>query len=161
MLERILEQKKAIHAMSCHHFIGSNRTLDRADWALMEQVVTVLTPFRALTELLSKENASLAEVIPLFTHLSLKLDDFLSQRECLPGAEGNILLDVTDLLMRLKKELTRRMEEQMDHCSELMLATICDPRIKGKMALCSNSLTAWREQLIVRVFERQRKTRMQ
>ncbi|KAM4748965.1 uncharacterized protein WCC33_006376 [Rhinophrynus dorsalis] len=161
MLERILEQKKAIHAMSCHHFIGSNRTLGRADWALMEQVVTVLTPFRALTELLSKENASLAEVIPLFTHLSLKLDDFLSHRERLPGAEGNILPDVAALLTRLKKELTRRMEERMDNCPELMLATICDPRIKGKLALRSNSLTAWREQLIARVHERQRKTRMQ
>ncbi|KAM4795953.1 LOW QUALITY PROTEIN: zinc finger BED domain-containing protein 4-like [Rhinophrynus dorsalis] len=138
MLERILEQKKAIHAMSCHHFIGSNRTLGRADWALMEQVVTVLTPFRALMELLSKENASLAEVIPLFTHLSLKLDDFL---ERLPGAEGNILPDVAALLTRLKKELTQRMEERMDNCPELMLATICDPRIKGKLALRSNSVS--------------------
>ncbi|KAM4770964.1 LOW QUALITY PROTEIN: zinc finger BED domain-containing protein 4-like [Rhinophrynus dorsalis] len=156
MLERILEQKKAIHEMSCHHFIGSNRTLGRADWALMEQVVTVLTPFRAYGE-----NASLAEVIPLFTHLSLKLDDFLSHRERLPGAEGNILPDVAALLMRLKKELTRPMEERMDNCPELMLATICDPRIKGKLALRSNSLTAWREQLIARVRERQRKTRMQ
>ncbi|KAM4723059.1 LOW QUALITY PROTEIN: zinc finger BED domain-containing protein 4-like [Rhinophrynus dorsalis] len=161
MLERILEQKKAIHAMSCHHFIGSNRTLGRADWALMDQVVTVLTPFRALTELLSKENASLAEVIPLFTHLSLKLDDFLSHREHLPGAEGNILPDVAALLTRLKKELTQRVEERMDNCPELMLATICDPRIKGKLTLHSNSLTAWREQLIARVRERQRKTRMQ
>ncbi|KAM4723006.1 zinc finger BED domain-containing protein 4-like [Rhinophrynus dorsalis] len=151
MLERILEQKKAIHAMSCHHFIGSNRTLGRADLALMEQVVTVLMPFRALTELLSKENASLAEVIPLFTHLSLKLDDFLSHRESLPGAEGNKLPDVAALLTRLKKELTRCMEERMDNCPELMLATICDPRIKGKMALNSNSLTVWREQLIARV----------
>ncbi|KAM4702879.1 zinc finger BED domain-containing protein 4-like [Rhinophrynus dorsalis] len=141
MLERILEQKKAIHAMSCHHFIGSNRTLGRADWALIEQVVTVLTPFRALMELLSKENASLAEVIPLFMHLSLKLDDFLSHRERLPGAEGNILPDVAALLTRLKKELTRRMEERMDNCPELMLATICDPRIKGKLALCSNSVS--------------------
>ncbi|KAM4794887.1 LOW QUALITY PROTEIN: zinc finger BED domain-containing protein 4-like [Rhinophrynus dorsalis] len=160
MLERIMEQKKAIHAMSCHHFTGINRTLGRADWALMEQVVTVLTPFRALTELLSKENASLAEVIPLFTHL-FGLDDFLSHRERLPGAEGNILPDVAALLTRLKKELTRRMEECMDNCPELMLATICDPRIKGKLALRSNSLTAWREQLIARVRERQRKTRMQ
>ncbi|KAM4691866.1 zinc finger BED domain-containing protein 4-like [Rhinophrynus dorsalis] len=161
MLERILEQKKAIHAMSCHHFIGSNRTLGRADWALMEQVVTVLKPFRALTELLSKENTSLAEVIPLFTHLSLKLDNFLSHRERLPGAEGNILPDVAALLTRLKKEPTRRMEERMDNCPELMLATICDPQIKGKLALRSNSLTAWREQLIARVSERQRKARMQ
>ncbi|KAM4723176.1 LOW QUALITY PROTEIN: zinc finger BED domain-containing protein 4-like [Rhinophrynus dorsalis] len=160
MLERILEQKKAIHAMSCHHFIVSNRTLGRVDWALMEQVVKVLMSFRALMELLSKENASLAEVIPLFKHLSLKLDDFLSHRECLPGAEVNILLDV-GLLTRLKKELTRRIEEHMDNCPELMLATICDPRIKGKMALHSNSLTAWREQLVARVRERQRKTRMQ
>ncbi|KAM4705017.1 LOW QUALITY PROTEIN: zinc finger BED domain-containing protein 4-like [Rhinophrynus dorsalis] len=141
MLERILEQKKAIHAMSCHHFIGSNRTLGRADRALMEQVVTVLTPFRALMELLSKEKPSLAEVIPLFTHLSLKLDDFLSHRERLPGAEGNILPDVAALLMRLKKELTRCMEERMDYCPELMLATICDPRIKGKLALHSNSVS--------------------
>ncbi|KAM4796158.1 zinc finger BED domain-containing protein 4-like [Rhinophrynus dorsalis] len=141
LLESILEQKKAIHAMSCHHFIGSNRTLGRADWALMEQVVTVLTPFRALTELLSKENASLAEVIPLFIHLSLKLDDFLSHGERLPGAEGNILPDVAALLTRLKKELTWRMEERMDNCPELMLATICDPRIKGKLALRSNSVS--------------------
>ncbi|KAM4703020.1 zinc finger BED domain-containing protein 4-like [Rhinophrynus dorsalis] len=150
MLERILEQKKAIHAMSCHHFIGTNITLGRTDWALMEQVVKVLTPFRAVTEILSKENASLAEVIPLFSHLSLKFDDFLAHRELLPGADGNILPDIAALLTRLKKELTRRMEERMDKCPELMLATMRDPRIKGKMALTSNSLTVWREQLIAR-----------
>ncbi|KAM4749035.1 zinc finger BED domain-containing protein 4-like [Rhinophrynus dorsalis] len=161
MLERILEQKKATHAMSCHHFIGTNRTLGRAGWVLMKQVVTVLTPFRALTDILSKENASLAEVIPLFTYLSLKLDDFLVHSERLPGADGNIFPDIAALLTRLKKELTWRMEECMDNCPELMLATMCDPRIKGKMALTSNSLTAWREQLIVRVHERQRKNRMQ
>ncbi|KAM4723195.1 zinc finger BED domain-containing protein 4-like [Rhinophrynus dorsalis] len=150
MLERILEQKKAICAMSCHHFIGSNRTLGRADWALMEQVVTVLTPFRASMEILSKENASLAEAIPLFTHLSLKLDNFLAHKERLSGADGNILPDVAALLTRLKKELTRCMEERMDGCPELMLATMCDPRVKGKMALTSNSFTAWREQSIAR-----------
>ncbi|KAM4809781.1 zinc finger BED domain-containing protein 4-like [Rhinophrynus dorsalis] len=161
MLESILEQKNAIHAMSCHHFIGSKRTRGRADWALMEQVVTVLTPFRALMEILSKENANLAEVIPLFTYLSLKIDDFLAHREHLPGANGSILPDFAALLTSLKKELTWRMEERMDDCPELMLATICDPRIKGKMALSSNSLTAWREQLIARVSERQRKNRMQ
>ncbi|KAM4772413.1 LOW QUALITY PROTEIN: zinc finger BED domain-containing protein 4-like [Rhinophrynus dorsalis] len=159
MLERILEQKKGIHPMSCHHFIGSNRTLGRVDWALMEQVVTVLTLFCAFMEILSKENASLAEVIPLFTHLSLKLDDFLAHR-ALPGADGNILPDVAALLTRLKKELTLCMEVHMDNCPELMLATMCEPRVKGKMAHTSNSLTAWREQLIARVCGRQRKNCM-
>lgn len=70
MLERILEQQRAIHAMSCEHFIGITRPLGREDWVMIDQVVTVLRPFEDVTDNLSKETASLAEVVPLFAHLS-------------------------------------------------------------------------------------------
>ncbi|XP_077321711.1 zinc finger BED domain-containing protein 4-like isoform X2 [Lithobates pipiens] len=150
MLERILEQKKAILAMTLKHFIGIRRSLGRDDWTMIGQLVEVLQPFRAVAENLTQETASIAQVMPLFTHLGYKLDGFLSDQEHLP--------DVVALLRRLKDQLGRRIKELTDTCPELMLATMCDPRIKGKMALQTNSLTHWRNVLTEKVRERQKKT---
>ncbi|XP_073483837.1 zinc finger BED domain-containing protein 4-like [Aquarana catesbeiana] len=159
MLERILEQQRAIHAMSCEHFIGIARPLGREDWVMIDQVVTVLRPFEDVTDNLSKESASLAEVVPLFAHLSNKIDSFLSNRERWPG--GKILAEVDALLRRLKEQLSWRIKELIDPRPEFMLATICDPRIKGKIALRKNTLTTWRDILIERVRERERQMGIQ
>ncbi|XP_056409016.1 zinc finger BED domain-containing protein 4-like [Hyla sarda] len=145
MLERILEQQKAIHAMSHEHVIGVARPLSREEWKIISQVVTVLSPFRAATENLSQENASLAQDIPLFSHLVNKMDAILNHRENLP--RGYLVPDIATLVRRINRQLNRRIKELTDACPELMLATMCDPRIKGKMALQANSLTSWREKL--------------
>ncbi|XP_056393647.1 zinc finger BED domain-containing protein 4-like isoform X1 [Hyla sarda] len=154
MLERILEQQKPIHAMSHENYIGITRAFGREEWTLVAQVVAVLSPFRAVTEKLSQEKASLAQVIPLFTHLLTKMDAFLNNREKLTG--GYIVGDVATLVRRLQVLLQRRIKELTDTCPDLMLATMCDPRIKGKMALQANALTSWRDKLIIEVCDRQR-----
>ncbi|XP_056396187.1 zinc finger BED domain-containing protein 4-like isoform X1 [Hyla sarda] len=154
MLERILEQQKPIHAMSHENYIGITRAFGREEWTLVAQVVAVLSPFRAVTEKLSQEKASLAQVIPLFTHLLTKMDAFLNNREKLTGVY--IVGDVATLVRRLQVLLQRRIKELTDTCPDLMLATMCDPRIKGKMALQANALTSWRDKLIIKVCDRQR-----
>lgn len=73
---------------------------------------------------------------------------FLSYKEVLPGGH---VPEVMALLRRCKVELSRQLKELTDSCPEVMLATLCDPQIKGKMALRSNSLTFWRDKLVDRV----------
>lgn len=152
MLERILEQQKAIYTMSHEHFIGIARPLSREEWTIIGQLVAVLSPFRAIMESLSRENAILSQVISLFTHLSNKLDDFLSNRELLPGVK--LVADISALLRSLKGQLTRRINKLIEACPEQMFVSMCDPRIKGKMSLWSNVLTIWRDKFIERVCDR-------
>lgn len=154
MLERILEQQKALHAMSYEHNIGIGRPLGREDWAIIAQVVAVLKPFQAVTENLSQERASIAQVLPLFTYLQKKLERLLSSQQLLPG--GGPLPEVVTLLRSLHSGMLKRIADLTATCPELMLAAFCDPRIKGKMALRCNALTAWRDQLIARVHDRER-----
>ncbi|XP_040190707.1 zinc finger BED domain-containing protein 4-like [Rana temporaria] len=151
MLERILEQQKALHAMSNEHYIGIDRPLAREDWAMIAQLVSVLKPFKAVTEQLSQESASISEVVPLVTYLVNNIDALLSYKEVLPGGH---VPEVMALLKRCKVELNRRLKNLTDSCPEVMLATLCDPRMKGKMALTSNSLTFWRDKLVERVREK-------
>lgn len=49
------------------------------------------------------------------------------------------------------------MNELIEACPELMLASMCDPRIKGNMALLRSSLTTYRDLLIQRVCDSHRK----
>ena len=154
MLERIMEQQKPIHAMSNEHVIGVARPISREEWKIISQVVAVLSHFRDVTEKLSLENASLAQVIPLYIYLITKMDGFLNKSEPLPGG---IVQDVAAIIKRLRGQLNRRMNELIEACPELMLASMCDPRIKGKMAIIQSSLTTYRDLLIQRVFDSHRK----
>uniref|UniRef100_A0A8C5PR12 BED-type domain-containing protein n=1 Tax=Leptobrachium leishanense TaxID=445787 RepID=A0A8C5PR12_9ANUR len=158
MLERILEQQIAIHNISSHHFIGIGSTLGREEWTIIAQLVSVLKPFRDTTENLSQNDASLGQVIPLFMHLVNKMDAFLDNREPVPG--GTLHIDVSAVVRKLKELLKGRLNERVTKSQELMLASLCDPRIKGKLALRANSLTYWKEQLIKRIRNLQQKRGM-
>ncbi|KAM8971960.1 zinc finger BED domain-containing protein 4-like [Pelodytes ibericus] len=148
MLERILEQQRAIHSLSSDQFIGIASPLGREDWTVISQTVAVLKPFRDATEHLSMSTASLGQVIPLFSHLGSKMDAFLENREVF---QGGLHSDVAALVRKLKENL---------NYPELMLACMCDPQIKGKLALRYNILTICRDNLIQRVLDWQRKSGM-
>lgn len=149
MLERILEQKTAIHNLSSHHNIGIDSTLGRDDWCIIGQLVSVLKPFRNVTENLSQSNASLGQVIPLFTYLIDKMRSFLENSE--PVCGSPLHADVASFIRKLQDNLKDRLNDRVRKSPELMLATLCDPRIKGKLALRDNSLSYWKEKLIERV----------
>ncbi|KAM8960467.1 zinc finger BED domain-containing protein 4-like [Pelodytes ibericus] len=157
MLERILEQQRAIHSLSSDQFIGIASPLGREDWTVISQTVAVLKPFRDATEHLSMSTASLGQVIPLFSHLGSKMDAFLENREVF---QGGLHSDVAALVRKLKENLKLRLRDQMDNYPELMLACMCDPRIKGKLALKYNILTICRDNLIQRVLDWQHKSGM-
>lgn len=97
-----MEQQKPIHAMSNEHVIGVARPLSREEWKIISQVVTVLSPFRDVTEKLSQGNASLAQVILLFTYLVNKMDGFQNDRDPLPGG---IVANVAAIVRRLKTQI--------------------------------------------------------
>ncbi|XP_053307096.1 uncharacterized protein LOC128469301 [Spea bombifrons] len=157
MMERILEQQQALQSMSSEQDIGVSRPLDKGEWAIMEQVVAVLKPFKDVTENLRQSTASLGQVIPLFTYLTQKMHSFLEYNEVLLG--DRLHPEVETLIEKLKEELTSRMQAIMD-TPDYMLATLCDPRIKGKLALKNNNLKTWSDLLVRRVREMQSKMGM-
>ncbi|KAM8972302.1 zinc finger BED domain-containing protein 4-like [Pelodytes ibericus] len=150
MLERILEQQRAIHSLSSDQFIGIASPLGREHWTVISQSVAVLKPFRDATEHLSMSTASLGQVIPVFSHLGGKMDVF----------QGGLHSDVAAVVRNLKENLKLQLRDQIDNYPELMLACMCDPRIKGKLALRYNILTSCRDNLIQRVLDWQQKSGM-
>ncbi|XP_063283956.1 zinc finger BED domain-containing protein 4-like [Pelobates fuscus] len=158
MLERILEQQMVIHSLSSDQYIGIESPLGREDWTIIGQLVAVLKPFRDVTDNLCHSTASLGQVIPMFTHLMNKMDALLENNELVAG--DTLQSDVAAVVRRLKVLLKARLSERVANCPELMLASLCDPRIKGKLALQSNSLTYWKDRLIDRIRDLQRERGM-
>ncbi|XP_053551143.1 uncharacterized protein LOC128642404 isoform X1 [Bombina bombina] len=158
MLEQILEQQQALQSMYSKQNIGVTCPLGRDEWTTIGHVVTVLKPFKAVTEYLSQATASLGQVIPLFTHLINKMNTFLDNSEALFG--NGVCVEVTTLIMNLKEELKMHLHSLVENNPQFMLATLCDPRIKDTLAHRSNTLPTWREKLIHMVHELQRKRGM-
>lgn len=67
MMESLLEQKRELAAYSADYELPV--TLNAQQWALMESITTLLSLFEQITREISKEDASTADVIPLFETL--------------------------------------------------------------------------------------------
>lgn len=62
MLQRLLEQKKALIAMSAEMDLGGSNSEDQ--WTLMDAIVKVLEPFEEATRTVCQDDASISSVIP-------------------------------------------------------------------------------------------------
>lgn len=118
MLERLLEQKRAINL-----YIADNAGLTDltfSQWELVNNLVTLLKPFEEITKLASAEDSIISEVIPLVSTLKA----YLSQ-------ESQSFFGIGTLKDELQNNLHKRFHEIFgkDH---LLIATFLDPRFKSK-----------------------------
>lgn len=67
MMQSLLEQKRALAAYAADYELPV--TLTAQQWALMENITTLLSPFEQITREIRKEDASAADIIPLLETL--------------------------------------------------------------------------------------------
>lgn len=131
MLQRLLEQKKALIVISTETDLGGS--VSEHQWTLMEAIVKVLEPFEEATRTLCQDDTSISSVIPCIQALRAALNKLIANNE------------VSDLLetRKLVGLLQSHLEEHFEHVFETptntyFKATLLDPRFKiMPMALLS------------------------
>lgn len=129
MLQRLLEQKKALIAMATEMDLG---VLEH-QWTLMEAIVKVLEPFEEATHTLCQDDTSISSVIPCIQALRAALNKLIANKDV------SQLLETRKLVVLLQSHL----EEHFQHVFETptntyFKATLLDPRFKiMPMALLS------------------------
>lgn len=131
MLQRLLEQKSALIAMSTEMDLGGS--VSEHQWTLMEAIVKVLEPFEEATRTVCQDDSSISSVIPCIQALRAALNELRANK------------DVSDLLEihQLVGLLQSHLEEHFQHVFETptntyFKATLLDPRFKiMPMALLS------------------------
>nr|XP_033787925.1 zinc finger BED domain-containing protein 4-like isoform X2 [Geotrypetes seraphini] len=148
MLQRLVDQQLPLRELYLEAEIGLDRPLGYQDWLYVKQVAYVLKPFKDATDALSLSTATLGEVIPIVNLLEQKLEGFHREQ----GIAGEILVLVKCLQLQLENRL-----KPLTQLDCYMLATICDPRVKGSIALQSGTLCYWKEKLVATVQECEQK----
>ncbi|XP_056603417.1 zinc finger BED domain-containing protein 4 [Triplophysa dalaica] len=119
MLERLVEQKKAIDEMS----IDCNfRELISSDqWEVMQSVCSALKPFEVACREMSNRTATLGQVIPLIHILNRKIDMLFDET-----------MGIDNMLKSLKESMVTRMSQTL-HDPRYIWATMLDPRYKTSL----------------------------
>ncbi|XP_036376341.1 zinc finger BED domain-containing protein 4 [Megalops cyprinoides] len=119
MLERLVEQKKAIDEMSIECNFRELISCDQ--WEVMQSVCNALKPFEVACREMSNRTATLGQVIPLIHILNRKIDMLFDET-----------MGIDNMLKSLKEAMVSRMSSTL-HDSRYTWATMLDPRYKTSL----------------------------
>ena len=117
MVQRLIEQKKAVIAYSAEHDLPA--VLTKHQWELMDKLVALLEPFEEITRQISSEDATLADVIPVVTALQMTLERH--------DNDSGVQTMKSVLLSDIKNRFTDMYDQPL-----FVVATVVDPRYKLK-----------------------------
>ncbi|KAJ8245482.1 hypothetical protein GJAV_G00271210 [Gymnothorax javanicus] len=119
MLERLVEQKKAIDEMSLECNFRELISCDQ--WEVMQSVCNALKPFEVACREMSNRTATLGQVIPLIHILNRKIDLLFDET-----------MGIDNMLKSLKQAMVSQMSSTL-HDPRYMWATMLDPRYKTSL----------------------------
>lgn len=119
MLERLVEQKKAIDEMSIECNFREIISCDQ--WEVMQSVCNALKPFEVACREMSNRTATLGQVIPLIHILNRKIDMLFDET-----------MGIDNMLKSLKDAMENRMSSTL-HDPKFTWATMLDPRYKTSL----------------------------
>ncbi|XP_033968166.1 zinc finger BED domain-containing protein 4 [Pseudochaenichthys georgianus] len=119
MLERLVEQKKAIDEMSIECNFREMISCDQ--WEVMLSVCNALKPFEVACREMSNRTATLGQVIPLIHILNRKIDLLFDET-----------VGIDNMLMSLKEAMVSKMSRTL-HDPRYTWATLLDPRYKTSL----------------------------
>ncbi|KAE8616102.1 hypothetical protein XENTR_v10008718 [Xenopus tropicalis] len=119
MLDRLIEQKRAIDEMSIE---CSFRELISCDqWEVMQSVCHALKPFEAASREMSMHMATLSQVIPMIHILNRKIEMLFEET-----------MGIDTMLKSLKEAMVCRLSSTL-HDPRYIFATLLDPRYKASL----------------------------
>lgn len=119
MLERLVEQQKAIDEMSLECNFRELISCDQ--WEVMQSVCNALKPFEVACREMSNRTATLGQVIPLIHILNRKIDMLFDET-----------MGIDNMLKSLKDAMVTRMSPTL-HDPRYTWATMLDPRYKTSL----------------------------
>lgn len=119
MLERLIEQKRAIDEMSIE---CSFRELISCDqWEVMQSVCHALKPFEVASREMSTHISTLSQVIPMIHILNRKIELLFEET-----------MGIDTMLKSLKEAMVSRLSSTL-HDPRYIFATLLDPRYKASL----------------------------
>lgn len=119
MLERLLEQKRAINEMSIECNFRELISCDQ--WEVMQSVCHALRPFDAASREMSAHVSTLSQVIPMIHILSRKVEMLFGET-----------MGIDTMLKSLKEAMASRLSATL-HDPRYVFATLLDPRYKASL----------------------------
>uniref|UniRef100_A0A803T9E6 BED-type domain-containing protein n=1 Tax=Anolis carolinensis TaxID=28377 RepID=A0A803T9E6_ANOCA len=145
MLERIVEQQKAVHGISLTLVAPVSKLVPtKQEWDTISQLVDVLKPFKHATETLSESKALLSQAVSMVLGLRRHLER-LGAGRTLDSLAGPLTPPVQEVVRRLSFAARKRLEPLLSSKVH-MLAALCDPRLKYNV--CPKDFTVWKAQLV-------------
>ncbi|XP_024061890.1 zinc finger BED domain-containing protein 6-like [Terrapene carolina triunguis] len=155
MLERLLALQPAVQ-----EYVGKRRmgeaglALSATQWTLMRSLVELLQPFEMAVREASAADASLSQVLPQVRYLHIFLQQIRLRFESQAGEGAGSAVRLAESLA-LQFSTEPRISE-MFHRQEYVLATLLDPRFKGRMDAIlplGSDLDHWKQLLVRKVKE--------
>lgn len=119
MLERLIEQKRAIDELSTECNFRELISCDQ--WEVMQSVCHALKPFEAASREMNTPTAALSQVIPMIHILSRKIDLLFEET-----------MGIDNMLKSLKEAMVSRLSSTL-HDPRYIYATLLDPRYKASL----------------------------
>ncbi|XP_054998905.1 zinc finger BED domain-containing protein 4 isoform X1 [Sorex araneus] len=119
MLERLVEQKRAINELSVE--CGFRELVSCDQWAVMQSVCHALKPFDAASREMSAPASTLSQVIPMIHILSRKIEMLFEET-----------MGIDTMLKSLKEAVVSRLAATLRD-PRYIFATLLDPRYKASL----------------------------
>ncbi|XP_012504196.1 PREDICTED: zinc finger BED domain-containing protein 4 [Propithecus coquereli] len=119
MLERLIEQKRAINEMSIECNFRELISCDQ--WEVMQSVCDALKPFDAASREMSAHVSTLSQVIPMIHILNRKVEMLFAET-----------MGIDTMLKSLKEAMVSRLSATL-HDPRYIFATLLDPRYKASL----------------------------
>ncbi|XP_012891837.1 PREDICTED: ZBED6 C-terminal-like protein [Dipodomys ordii] len=155
LMEWITEQKQALQAYAEKQQSGkASTTLSTMFWSLTDSLVKLLQPFQMVLREASTAQASLSQVLPQLRYLHIFLEQVHRHFTEQSGGEAAMALRLAEgLALQLS---THAQLNELFHREEFVLATLLDPRFKGKVEAilpAGADIDHWKQVLVYKVKE--------
>ncbi|XP_012933494.1 ZBED6 C-terminal-like protein isoform X2 [Heterocephalus glaber] len=155
LMEWLVGQQPALQAYAESQQPGKAGTaLSTVFWSLADSLVKLLQPFQMAVHEASMDQASLSQVLPQLRYLHIFLEQVHRHfQEQSIGDMGAALRLAEGLALQLS---TDRQLNELFHREEFVLATLLDPRFKGKVEAIlpeGADIDHWKQVLVYKVKE--------
>ncbi|XP_037371166.2 zinc finger BED domain-containing protein 6 [Talpa occidentalis] len=155
LLEWLVEQQQPLKAYEEQQWPDKGgAALSASFWSLASGLVRLLQPFRVAVQESSVVQASLSQVLPQLRYLHIFLEQVRRHFEEQGGGAMGAAIRLTEglaLQLSTDPQLT-----ELFYREELVLATLLDPRFKGKMSAilpAGSDIDHWKHVLVYKVKE--------
>lgn len=151
----LVEQRRALQEYEEKHQLGrAGMALSATFWSLTDSLVKLLQPFQVAVREASVGQAPLSQVLPQLRYLHIFLEQAHGLFEDQGGEEAGAAVRLAEgLALQLSTDCQL---DELFHREELVLATLLDPRFKGRIEAilpAGADIDHWKQVLVYKVKE--------